>query len=516
MERFIQRFSDKVIGVVSGFDRLVIRGSIRAISMHSGMREFLYQNGILMKDFGQYSQEVTSQLRESCHKNSDRNRRPFIYLPSSQTNKEDIALRILKESPVKKGLICMLSCVEPSTSFQVVRCSETKKIQLRAKERMCLHIYQYLIHPLFGFMNARIQTWFPFNIQICINGREWLSRQMDQVKMSYRRLDNCFSWIKDSSKAQEFMDQQLKTNWPEILNPIARTLNPLHPQIFKKIPLEYYWSTSQTEWATDVMFKNRSDLAEIYSAILPHAINSFSSPDVMRFLGRKLLPHYRGEIISDYKQRLEGIRIKHRAGTNSVKIYDKFQIVLRVETTINNPRDFRVFRPLENHPDKVLAWQRLRQGIADLHRRAQVSHACNSRYLNALAEIDTSMPLGQLLEQISSRVLYNGKPFRALKPSGPDDLLLFKAVNDGRFSINGFRNRDLQSLLYPNISSSVKEKRRRSARISRLIRLLRAHHLVKRVPHTYRYLLTHKGTEIISAILSLRKISLDQFKRAIA
>jgi hypothetical protein len=365
-------------------------------------------------------------------------------------------------------------------------------------------------------MNARIQTWFPFQIQICINGREWLSRQMDQIGLKYHRLDNCFPWIEDTLKAQELMNNQLKTNWTKILNPMIHRLNPLHRKIFKKIPLQYYWSTSQSEWATDVMFKNRFDLAEIYSAIVPHAIGSFSSADVMRFLGRKLLPHYRGEVISDYKQRLEGIRIKHRAGTNSVKIYDKFQIILRVETTINNPRDFRVFRPLENNPDKVLAWQRLRQGIADLHRRAQVSQACNSRYLDALAEIDTSTPLGQLLEQISSRITYNGKPFRGLRPSDPDDLLLFKSVNDGRFSINGFRNRDLQSLLYQKPFSSEKEKRSRSARVGRLIRLLRAHHLVKRVPHTYRYLLTTKGTEIISAILSMRKISLDQLKRAIA
>lgn len=516
MERFIQRFSDKVLGILNGFDRVVFRGSLRALSTHTGMREFLYQNGILMKDFVGYSQPITAQLKEVSHRSCERKSRPFIYVPSPKTNKEEIAQQVLRDHPIQKGLICMLSCVEPGLSFEVVAVRETKKIQLRAKERMGLHIYHYLLHPTFGFMNARIQTWFPFTIQLCMNGREWLSRQMNAQRMKYRRLDNCFPWIQDLSKAQELMNKQLLTNWPTILNPIAQTLNPLHDQIFKKIPLQYYWCTSQTEWATDVMFKNSEDLAEIYSAIIPHAINTFSSLDVMRFLGRKLMPKYQGEVSSDYKNRFEGVRIKHKAGTNSVKIYDKFKIVLRVETTINNPRDFRVFRPLENDPQKTLSWQRLRQGIADLHRRAEISQASNGRYLAALAQIDCSTPLDQLLKRISCPVVENGKRFRALRPSDPNDLALFKAVNDGRFTINGFRNRDLQELLFGLPSRSPKEKQQRSAKVTRLLRLLRAHQLIKRVPHTYRYILTSRGSEIITAILSISKLRLDQLKSLVA
>src|SRR3990172_7368481 len=182
------------------------------------------------------------------------------------------------------------------------------------------------------------------------------------------------------------------------------------------------------------------------------------------------MPKYLGEVITDYKNRSEGIRIKHRAGTNSVKIYDKYNVVLRVETTINNPRDFRVFRPLESHPDKMLAWQRLRQGIADLHRRAEISQASNERYLDFLADIDPSLPLGKLIEKISFPVIDNGKRFRALRASDPADLELFKAVTDGRFTINGFRNRDLQNMLFPKLPASQEEKRQRTGKVSRLIR----------------------------------------------
>jgi hypothetical protein len=507
MERFIQRFSDKVISVLSGFDRVVIRGSIRALATHTGMREFLYQNGVLMKDFQRYSQPITSRIRQLSRRAAERKDRPFIYVPSSQTNKEKIALKVLKEQPIKKGLICMLSCVEPCVSFEVAPCRETKKIQMRAKEKMCLHIYHYLIHPVFGFMNARLQTWFPFTIQLCINGREWLSRQMDRNKMKYQRLDNCFPWIKDVAKAQELMNQQLQTNWPAILNPIARMLNPLHNQIFKKIPLEYYWTTSQTEWATDLTFKKLDALHPLFERFVPQAISTFSSPDVMKFLGRKFTARYQGEIVSDFKNRLEGIRIKHRVGTNSIKAYDKFQRILRVETTINNPRDFRIFRPLENHPHKMLAWQRLRQGVADLHRRADISQTSNERYLEALAQLNSSITFGQLFKKISLPVFDNNKRFRALRPTDPNDLSLFKAIADGRFNLNGFRNRDLQNLLFSTPPSSEKEKHQRSSRISRLIRLLRAHHLLKRLPHSYRYLLTPLGKQVTTAIISMTTIT---------
>ena len=516
MEKFIHRFADKIIGTLSGFDRLVIRGTLRGIATHTGMREFLWQSGVLMKDFKMYAQEVTKSFREQLHEIARKENRPFVYLPSSRTNKEQVALQILKEHPVKTGLISIITCVEPCRSFTIVKDRASKKIRIHCGEKMCLHAYQYRIDPVFGFMNGRIQTWFPFNIQLCINGREWLSRQMDRIGMKYRRLDNCFPWIEDIGQAQALMDHQLKINWSATLDPIASLLNPTHNEIFSSVPMKYYWTTPETEWATDIMFKDPSDLAPLYKAFVSHAISSFASSDVMRFLGRKLVPHFHSELTSDYKKRLEGTRIKHQAGMNSVKAYDKFQIILRVESTFNNPRDFKVFRPLENQPGRPLAYQRLRQGIADLFRRAQVSQACNARYLDALALVDSSTPLGTLIEDISRPVIWQGKRVRALRPYDPQDLLLFQAVTDGKFSISGFRNRDLQALLYNNSPDSQKQKRQRSSHVSRLLRILRAHHLVKKIPQTYRYLLTPKGAETLRAILSLRTISLDTFKRLTA
>src|SRR2546426_3369152 len=141
--------------------------------------------------------------------------------------------------------------------------------------------------PEWGWMNARIQTWFPFNIQVCINGREWLARQMEQQGLHYQRQGNCFVWLQDYPRAQQLLEDQLRVSWPETLQKVAARLNPIHAEIFQKYPSTYYWTSYQSEWATDVGFRP-GELRRLEPLLLRHGLLSFSSPDVMRFLGKKI------------------------------------------------------------------------------------------------------------------------------------------------------------------------------------------------------------------------------------
>jgi hypothetical protein len=290
-------------------------------------------------------------------------------------------------------------------------------------------------------------------------------------------------------------------------------LNPIHSEIFKGFPIGYYWSVFESEWASDLAFKSPSALGSIYPSLVLHAMTTFSSRDVMRFLGRKIHGNFQGEVVTDFKERPEGVRIKHRVGKNSLKLYDKFGRVLRAEFTMNNAQDFKAFRPRENDPEGKFKWRPLRHGVADLHRRSQVSQAANERYLDALAAADTSIQFGDLLRSICKPTTYHGKRIRALRPWAQEDVELFRAICHGEFSVNGFRNRDLQALLFKGTPSSQKEKQRRSGRVSRLLRMLRAHHLIQKVPSTYRYVLTPKGSQIMTAVLTSQRITLDQLNR---
>jgi hypothetical protein len=321
------------------------------------------------------------------------------------------------------------------------------------------------------------------------------------------------------------LDRQLKTRWPNLLNRIARQLNPLHAEIFHKHPISYYWSTYQHQWAVDVVFHHAADLRRFYPRWVNHAMTTFSSPDVMRFLGKpitlsgQLRQDFSGEVVSSFKRRAEGVRIKHSVNGNSVKLYDKAYTpkgsVLRAEATIHNGDDFRVHRRKEGDRKGPPAWRRLRRGIADLPCRAQLSHKAAARYLDAFATVDDSSTLDELLQRLEQPRQWRGRRVRALRPLA-DDRALLSAINHGEFAINGFRNRDLRAIFFPHTTNDKKEIRGRSAWISRKLRLLRAHALITKICGTHRYQLTSTGRKVSVAILSALRSTLAQLTPATA
>jgi hypothetical protein len=567
MKAFLDKFASIVRGVLNGFDRLVFRGTLRNLSYSEGLQHYLWRTRVLHKDFKRHSERVTQQLEEASLQHAREAGRPIRYLNSSQESTEELAQEIAARDRIRTGLICVFRKVDPCMSFEIHSHRATKKLQITYRKRQCMHLYHYQMHPLFGFMHARIQTWFPFCIYVCLNGHEWLARQMDQAGVRFQRRDNCFTWIEDLAKAQALFDQQLQANWPSLLNDQAAALNPIHDSIFAHYPTQYYWSLTQSEWSSDVLFRSRADLLALYPRLVRHAITTYGASDILRFLGRKLgtkgrVPaNFHGEIESDVKEREEGVRIKHWLNRNTLKLYDKGS-VLRPEVTIYNPRDFRVFRPTEGGPDGEKTWQRMRAGVADLYRRAEVSQAANERYLEALAAVPDTTPLRTWVEPLCRPVMEprpvrtrtsetnpdrevtaaptqaqpneadsaapqlphtsslspgpvtQAKPtrqrrLRALNPLSLEDSNLLEAVGRPEFILNGLRNRDLRRLLFPTQANSKAEDRRRSAAITRKLRLLRAHHVINKLPKTHRYVVSSHGRKVITALLAARDANAD-------
>lgn len=513
MEAFISRHADAVIGTLCGFDRLVFRGTLRRLAQRGGMMAYLWASQVLLKNFAEHARSLSAQLKEASEGLARQTGRPVRYLASAATSKEAVAREIAAGERIDRGLICVLSAVEPCWSFEIVRNRDSRRLELQPRYRKCLHLYHYAIDPLFGFMNARIQTWFPFSIQICINGREWLARDMDASGLGYVQRDNCFTWLEDAPRAQRLMDAQLRADWPARLDRIARRLNPNHAAMFAAFPVDYYWTVYQSEWASDVMFADPARLAQLYPKLVHHGLKTFLSPDVMRFLGRNIPPsgrlpaNLKAAVTSDLKTRPEGVRIRHQLGQNAIKMYDKQGSVLRVETTINDAADFKCFRTPEGKPHAAKAWHGMRKGVADLHRRTQVSQAANDRYLLALASLEDERSLGDLAARLCRPVRRNGRRMRALNPYAPADAMLMEAISRGEFSINGFRNRDLRRLLFADETASPSEQRRHAAAVTRKLALLRAHGLIRKLAGTHRYQLTATGRTAITALLAARNAS---------
>jgi hypothetical protein len=516
MNTFLQRHRSSVIGVLSGFDRVRLRATARILANTDGLGGVLKYVGVLLKDFKQFAMDMSEQIKLASKQLAESLQRPLHYLGNPSISKEETARRIADEDKISEGLICVLSAVEPCWSFHVRRDRESKKLVLESAMRKCLHLYHYFQHPRLGFMHARLQSWLPFNVHVCLNGREWLARQMDQAEIAYRQRDNCFTWIQDVARAQELFDDQLQVNWAEMLNPVLHEVHPHHCSIFPSFPLDYYWSADESEWATDVMFKSAAQLAGVYPNLIGHAMANLRGRDVMRFLGRATpicageYGTFKGELVTDLKQRPEGIRIKHRVNQNSIKMYDKQGSVLRVETTINNTREFKVYRTCDGQretttrPAPKAKWRPMRKGVSDIHRRAQVCQAANERYLQAMADVADTTPLRNLSQPLCRRVKLAGRWIRGLNPLSEADANLLEKVGQGEFILNGFRNRNLRALLFP-ATTDKQQLRRQAGAVTRIIRMLRAHGPIRKVPKTHRYIVTERGRTTITALLSARQ-----------
>jgi hypothetical protein len=515
MKKFLPHHAEKILGVLSGFDRVRFRGTFRQLANTNGMMSILCYLHVLLKDFGSFVEQTTDQLRAGIVAMAQRAGRPVRYLASPQTKKEDLVQKILRDEGVgAHGVIAVLSALEVCQSYDVRRDRKRKQIELRPALRKCLHYYVYLQDPMFGLVHVRLQTWFPLNAHIVINGREWLARQMDAVRLKYLRADNCFTWIEDFARAQQLAKHQLNTDWPKHLNRLLYHAYPALRELLPTVRMEPYWSAEESEWATDVVFRSQSDLERLYPRLVQHAMINFQSPDIMRFLGRKtyrnghLHPGFKKEVVSDVATREEGVRVKHRVGKNSLKMYNKHNN-LRVEGTINDARDLKVFRPKEGDPKGKREYRKLRKGVADLRRRAQLCESANQRYLDALATADSSTPLKSFTDVLSQPVKRDGRRARALNPLGGDAALL-AIVGRAEYLIKGFRNADIRMALLGPDPEDRTERRRRSARISRLIVLLRMHGLVKKIPKTQRYLITAFAQQCLPAIVATREATLKK------
>jgi hypothetical protein len=524
VRQFVARHADDITGILSGFDRLIFRGHLRPLCHEGGVRGFLAAQGVLLKDFGRYVESTTKAIRQAGASVLERVGRPIRYLASSRISKEQRARALLAQQSMRSGPICMLSAVEPCSSWQVWRSRERKHPQeVRRRSAKCLHLYTYLLDRDFGFMHVRVQTWMPYTVQVYVNGREWLGRQLDRVRMRYTRADNCFPHLADPKRAQDIFDEMLDLPWDRILDRLVLRVNPALADIMNAARSTYYWTIHQSEWATDILFRDASVLSSCYPDLVRHAMTDFASSDVMRFLGRKLTPAYQGEVISDYKDRREGVRVKHIVGINSLKMYDKAHSVpavrglvpaaLRIESTMNNPTDFKVRRKAQGDRNSPSKQRPLRKSIADMRRRARICQAANDRYADALALANDDTKVHEVLQPVTKPAELAGRRVRALRPWADPDLPLLRAISRGEFLLNGFRNRDLMPLLFADDPRSPDERRKRAARVTYLLRILRGHGLIEKVQGTHRYLVSDSGRRLIAAVIATDQSTIRRLKK---
>lgn len=489
------RYAEQILGVLSCFDRVVITGTLPEICYAQAMARYLTQQGVRLFDFPQWAEPLREEIRQHAERLAKEAGLTIEFIRRKDFRKEDRIQEVLSQRGNHPGLVHIFSAMESCPSFKPWYDKATGKTTLRGTEGRCLHYYFYFIDKDLGLCYLRVPTWAPFRLQFYFNGHNWLARQLSRQGIGYRLVANVFVEIEDFSRAQEMADSLRAETLHRILDRVAGWLCPILPHFTSG----YHWSLMQVEYATDIVFGGVKDLKPLYEELVRTAIHTVKPEHVATFLGRQLDERFAGEIGNDFHTRIEGTRIKHHMGRNSIKMYDKLGRVLRLETTSNDVTFFKHYRRVE-HRDG--SWEMknapVKKSIYSLPVVAELMKAANRRYLEFLSALEDPTAGVRDLDKISQPNSDGQRTYRGFNLFATEDRAVLEAILRGEFNLSGFQSRHLQDLLPGKTASQI----------WRILKRLRTHGLIKKVGRTYKYYVTRLGQRVISAALKLRRLFL--------
>jgi len=487
-----ETYQDQINGVLSCFDRIVITGTLSQICFAEGMTSWLYSHEIRTFDYPEFANELRTRIREKALRLAEEHQIEIEHISKGHIRKEDRVKKVLEKRGYAPGLVYIISTMETCDSYKPWHDKTTHKTFLKPNTSKCLHYYFYFIDPVLGLCYVRVPTWCPFRLQFYFNGHAWLASELDKLGIGYRLLDNAFDHIDDFDKAQQIAEELSVKDLHELLDGYAELCCPVL-DFFGQV---YHWSIMQAEYATDIIFKRQSELKSLYDELVKTAIHTVKPDNVATFLGQKLHGNHKVELGNRYNVRLEGCRIKHSMGSVSIKMYDKFQKILRVETTVNDVSFFKHYRTAEHRDGtKTQKLAAMKKNIYSLVPLKDELKASNRRYLEFISSFQTQLDARNRLEKITRAVKEKGRSYRGLNFFDKDDMRLLLTIARGEFTIHGFQNKHLKK--------GLAEKT--CGQISRLLKRLRLHGLIKKAGRTYKYYLTSLGKRVIATALRIKE-----------
>lgn len=500
LSRFVSKFTSLIVAVLGCFDRVIFKGHL-ALAAPPELEYFvdcvlkLRRTDFMKTNAPQYSDRLVQHAQAWAQRAG----RTYEYR-TGQFRKEDWALNLIKEQGISEGLVGILCTQETCPSFALVK--GPKRPEFVSRQRQQRVLYYYFLDPQFGLIHVRLQTWLPFTVQVYVNGHEWLAQQMVQKKLGFVQQHNAFTQLDDPAGAQRLADRFARLNWPKILDRWARQVNPLLQELLPGYPV--HWVVDQAEYAVDLLFTSRTALAGLYRALVSYALQTFTPKDILGFLGRKWDRRFDGEVHTKFEdQRWFGTRIKHRMRRNWLKMYDKFGRILRIETVINDAKEFWVYRTRRHRDGTSSAgYYPMTKSVESLVDYQEQALACSRRYLDALAVVDDPAPAYPDLRQLTEPKVVEGRSYAGFNPARRDDVRLFRAVLDGDHIARGFRNADIREPLF-GVRRKASEQRRDSAAVGRLLKRLHVRHMVAKVPRTRRWRVTDRGRHLLGVVIQL-------------
>lgn len=490
------KHADKIYGTITCYDRMIIQGYIPGWSYADGMTTYLKANDIRIFDFSSFSQPLTEQVRQNAARIAEENGIEIEFIRKLRAfRKDDRIQQIISESGKTEGLVHIFSAMESCSTYKPWHDKTTGKTFLKFDQSKCLHYYFYFIDRELGLCYLRVPTWPPFRLQFYMNGHNLLASKLRKKNIDYRMHDNAFLEISDVETAQKLSDRINPEDLHKVLDVFARQYCPVP----EALGLGYIWAIQQIECATDIMFKRPEDLKPLYDEIIRTAIYTVKPDNIATFLGKRITYQCMAEVGTNYNQRILGTRIKHHMGDVSIKMYDKFGYVLRIESTCNDVGSFRVKREVQ-HRDGTSTEQKapLKKSIYSLYQLFTIMKAANYRYLEFISGFDDHSGGQKKLAEVTSPVIENERSYRGLNFFQTRDLEVLEVISRGEFMTYGMQGKDVRKYL-PDISPSA---------MSRIFKRLRLHGIIERAKGTYKYYPSTFGKEVIAAGLAVRNLVL--------
>lgn len=500
---FTVKYQDDILGTSGCFDRVIVSGSLVPISYVDGLSRFLSANKILFKEFQTHAKYLAELLKKHAQSLAEEAHAPYIYLNNGQTRKEALVKSFLEARGEHPGLVAVLSSLEVCSSFDIFKNRERQKLEVVGRQRKCLHFYFYFIDSELGLCYFRVQSFFPFRVQIYFNGREQLARKLDKAGIGYHKSDNCFTTIDDLHTAQQLADELDVAKLHSLFDSWVEKFVCILPKLRQSWHLSYHWSIRQIEYAVDILFKSDEKLNAIYKQLLQYMTLSTMPEDIMSFLGKKLSGPQAGRIDTSTKMTYLGYRIKHRNGAISIKAYNKSGSVLRIEITINNLSQFRIYREVcQRDGQTVEKLAPLKKSIYSLEHILRIAKAATARYLDYLSQMHDNSSGVKELRHLTERKTVDGNNYKGFNPLNREDATLFEILLNGSFIATGFKNKELKSKLMESLSHINWT----TSKVSRLLRRLRVFGLLRRVNNSFRYLLTATGRFLLTVVVKVKNL----------
>jgi hypothetical protein len=491
-----ERYTDDIYGTISCYDRIIIKGTAGTFGYAGGMTSFFYQTENKIFDFANIFTPITEQIKSNIEEIAKVNGIKIEYIRKAGVfRKDDRIAEIVQERGCHEGLVHIFSAVEIAKTYKPWHDKESGKTFFKNDQTKCLHYYIYFIDRELGLCFFKVPTIAPFVTTIYFNGHNLLETKLKENSIEYNKQDNAFTFISDFEKAQKLSDNIKVEDIHNALDIFTSKYCPLPPEW----GLSWNYTIQQVEYATDVVFKNSETLKPIYENIIKTAMHTVTPDDIANFLGKRFSVLFEGEAGSKYNKRILGTRIKHQMGEISVKVYDKFGSILRIEVTSNNVSKLKSFREVQKRDGTTeTKMAPVKKSIYSLFVLTQIFKNATRRYLEFISSFDDPSDGLKKLDKVTEPVKENNRNYKGFNFFNKDDERILLAVADGKFTLKGLTNKELRILL-PDKSPG---------QLSRILKRLRLHGLIKKVGKTYKYYTTSLGKIVIAAGLSFKNMVL--------